>query len=547
MYERHAVVNVSYLASMDPDDDAAVARQQDEAKQLAQAAKAPLDEQVASKSWKIRKQAYEHMLGQVRSDSSSHSQLSQLARQAVTDSNQGALEVACDVVLALTEVCKSSQLADIANGLADSLVVNALNSRPGIVTRAREALLRLVEHGFGTDVIAATSKAYNHKTPKVAAAAANATLEALQQFGPAVIPPNQVVPPLLKVFDAKDVKIRATAKDIVIELSRWLGQDKVRSTILPKMRDTQQAELEAYWSKNPQESRPVPARQTHAERASHFTSDPSPSGEQGSADEMPTAPAAAAPAPPAADIEIDMLADQPAVDLTTKLPKDFFTQADAAKWLERKKALTDLKEAALQHRAEHNSLFDIVAALKKVIQKDNNAACVAEACAAVAALAGSARKGFASFAKGTFLALCFDKLKDKNSAVVKQSLAAIAAMHKRCVALKDAAEAIATALASPNPQVKQNTLTWLQEAVALEPTADVKRAHEVILPSVVELMSDATPAVRDGAIAVLAAFARASGGSAALSKYTAKLDERRTKLLEVRLCKQSRSVCTARH
>ena len=518
---------------MDADDDGAAARQ-DEAKQLAHAAKAPLDEQIADKSWKVRKQAYEHILAQLRSDSSSHSQLSQLARQAVTDSNQGALEVACDLVIVLTDVCESSELAGVASGLADSLVGNALNSRPGIVTRAREALLRLVEHGFAEDVIAATSKAYKHKTPKVAAAAANATLEALQQFGPAVISPTHIVPPLLKVFDAKDVKIRATAKDIVIELAKWLGTTKVRSTILPKMRDTQQAELEAYWAKNPQEACPTPARLTHAQRAAQGAAEPAPGAEDPSSEAAPAAPVVAAALPPvAAAIDLDMLADQPAVDITTKLPKDFFTQVDAAKWSDRKQALTALKDAAAQNRAEHNSLFDVVASLKKVIQKDNNAACVAEACACVAALAESARKGFASFAKGTFLTLCFDKLKDKSSAVVKQSLAALTAMHARCVALKDAAEAVAVALAAPNPQVKQHTLQWLQEAIPLEQAADIKRAHEALIPPVVGLASDAMPAVRDGAVVVLSAFARVGGGTAAISKYTAKLDERRTKQLEV--------------
>jgi hypothetical protein len=218
-------------------DDTAAAEeaQRADAQLLAAAAKKPLDEQVVYKSWKVRKQAYECMLAQLAQDPSSHVQFAQLASKAVADGNQGAQDVACDLLLVLLEKCESQVLQPVATDLADSLVGNALNSRPAIVAKAKEALLRLVEHGFVNDVIAANSKAYSHKAPKVALAAAESTLETVRAFGPSEVPPTLIVKPLLQMFDAKNEKLRKVAKDVVIELAKWLGTERVRTTILPKV------------------------------------------------------------------------------------------------------------------------------------------------------------------------------------------------------------------------------------------------------------------------------------------------------------------------
>ena len=515
---------------MDESDESQLRQQQaEDEKLLAAKAKLPLEEQAADKSWKVRKQAYEKMQEAVKNDASSHAQVAQLSPKAIGDGNQGAQDVACDMVLAMLDKVSSASLAPVSEELASSLVGSALGSRPAIVAKAKEALLGLVEHGFAHQVISALSKAYSHKTPKVALAAAEATLYALQQFGPGVITPKQIVPPLLKLFDAKDGKVRDVAKNCVLELSHWLGAAKVRETILPKMREAQQTELDSKLAQTADKKAPL--RLTHKARAEQAAAPgASPPASPSDQPEAP-APEPAAPAVPA--FSASDLDDQTPVDIAAKLPKQW-SQVESIKWLERKQALTALKDLASVPRAESHNLHDIVAALKKVIQKDTNAACVAEACACVAAMAGSVRKGFATFAKGTFMPLCFDKLKDKNSAVQRQSIAAVAAMHRSCVSLKDAAESITTAMSAQNPQTRQATLKWLAEAVTHDSAAEVKKAHDGLLPQVVTLASDAVPDVRDAAIAALAAFAQAGGGMSAISKHTAKLDERRTKQLEVR-------------
>jgi hypothetical protein len=45
------------------------------------------------------------------------------------------------------------------------------------------------------------------------------------------------------LFESKDAKIRGAAKDLTVELTRWLGPDAVKRDLIDKMRDTMQAEV----------------------------------------------------------------------------------------------------------------------------------------------------------------------------------------------------------------------------------------------------------------------------------------------------------------
>jgi cytoskeleton-associated protein 5 len=515
---------------MDEDAEQAASRAA-EVKALAAAKKLSLEDQITDKSWKTRKQAYEYMLASVRGGPSVHAPYALLLPKAVSDSNQGAQDVACDLLLALTEECDDKVLSPVAADIAAKLVAHALNSRPAIVNKAKEALLRLIEHSFSSEVVSATSQAYAHKIPKIALAAVEVTLLSLQQFGTGVIQPKEVVGPLLPLFDAKDAKVRATAKSVIVELGRWLGAEKMRANVLPKLRAAQQAELEACLAES--HDRPHPARLTQADRAKHAAAPQQ---------QRPEAPAIA---PPKATTEKsvphvsqsvdddDLFACEP-VDILSKIPSSFWAQVKHAKWSERKDALILLQEVLAVPAAHDVSGTELISILKQVIHKDSNAACVTEACTCVGALAKCIRKPFASAGRGIFLPLCFDKLKDKSTFVQRESLTAITNMHKYCFRLKDVTEAISSALKAPSPQAKQHILSWMQNAAALERDVDVRRAQSSILPPVISLTTDAVPAVRDAAVSVVAAFARAQGGMHAVASFTSKLDARRLRQLEVR-------------
>ena len=347
------------------------------------------------------------------------------------------------------------------------------------------------------------------------------TLIALQQFDPKVLLPSLFVSSLVPVFDGKDGVSRKTAQDIVVELARWQGPDAARASILPKLRDAQKKDIEAMFLELPPE-RPVPERRMRSVQASM-------GDEQAAPEEVPVDNK-----PPRALLR-NFADDDEEVDVIAQIPKSMWSEVEDTKWSIRKNALTCLKTAASVPRAVPGDLHDIAGILKKVIQKDSNAACVAEACACVTALSKCMRKGFSNFARSTFFALCLDKSKDKNSAVRARALEAVTAMHTCCTKLLDVAEPVIAALGSPSPQVKQGTLSWLADAVEMEGAAEVKPLHKQLLPICAGLCTDAVPAVRDAAVAVIAAFARVAGKLSLIESHISALDGRRKKQVEVSL------------
>lgn len=176
------------------DADAEV-QAQAEAKLVQDAVKLPLEEQVADKSWKIRKQGYELLQAAVSSDTSlSHNQSLQLAAKGLLDSNLAAQESACDFALELLHACSPSELQGFAANLAGSSVSGPLSSsKKPAAAKGRELLMRLTEHGFNAEVLTACSKGYSHKIPRVGLAAAEATLAVRS-------PPLERKPALLPVL-----------------------------------------------------------------------------------------------------------------------------------------------------------------------------------------------------------------------------------------------------------------------------------------------------------------------------------------------------------
>ena len=502
---------------------------EDEEKQLRAAAGLPLEERVQHKFWKARKEAYSWMLSEVER---SRGELPAFGPQLATisgDVNQGAQDVACDVVLAFLAACGDEAAVKCAAGVAGALVAKALNSRPAIVKKASDIMLLLVERGCAADVLAATTPAFSHKTPKVALAALDATHACVAAFGAAVVPAKAIMPALAKLFDARDVKVRDKAKETVVELARWVGAPPIRQLLLEKMRDAQKAEVESWLADLPP-GRPTPARLTRAEQARAAAQPPPDAALQ------PSATAAApsrAPPPPADDDDAAYDLCEP-VDVVAALPKAFWAAVDDPKWSVRRDALAQLRSLAETPRAASASWHDVVAALKKVLGKDTNVACVGEAAAAVAALARSVRKPLAQFARGTLLALCFERLKDKTANVTAQCSSAALSMHRHCFRLAEVEDAVRVALAVASPKAKELTLVWLGECVEAEARSDAARVHAGLLPAVAALTADAVPATRDAAVGCLAAFARRAGGLAPLERYLDKLDDRRKQQLKVR-------------
>ena len=90
----------------------------------------------------------------------------------------------------------------------------------------------LLELECGDAVVDALLKGSAHKVPKLALACVEALRISVKEFGtPAVVPPKPILKGIAPLFDSKDAKVRGAAKDLTVELTRWLGHDAVRRRV----------------------------------------------------------------------------------------------------------------------------------------------------------------------------------------------------------------------------------------------------------------------------------------------------------------------------
>ena len=225
------------------------------------------------------------------------------------------------------------------------------------------------------------------------------------------------------------------------------------------------------------------------------------------------------------------------LDKLEKQPKDketpkFWDAVNSAKWKERLDAVTRLKELADAPRLASGDYGDVARALKKIVTKDANIACVGEACAAAGALAKGLRKEWTREAK-VLLPGMLDKLKDKNSSVVQKNQDALLEFSKHCFSLADVADDILAALAHKMPKVPQQTLLWIATAAReMKTNTTATHAQRALLPGVLKCIDAANPDVRAAAIDAIAGLALAGGGYKSVARAVDELDDAKKAKIE---------------
>ena len=417
-----------------------------------------------------------------------------------------------------------------------------LSGRAKTVERATEVSYVLCELEAGDIVAEALLKAAKHKVPKLALASIEALLSVTRAFGtgPGAIPPKPILKGIAHLFESKDGKIRDTAKELTVELVRWLGVDVVRKDLLEKMRAGMRVEVqESIALVVPGAARP--ARMTRAQQAN----------------------------PPSTPMELDDTATHPAedgaqnthlqsvipeayefadpeqvLDTLEKAPADkgqpkFWDAVVSAKWKERLNALSQLRELCDHPKLASGEYGDIARALKKIITKDSNIACVGEACAAAGALAEGLRREFRGEAR-VLLPGMLDKLKDKNTSVVTKNRDALLVFSNRCFSVTEVVDEITTALQHKFPKVPAQTCLWLAAAAQgfdKNQAADVA-SHKVLVPALVKCAEHKDKDVRACVLETLVAIGNFSGGFKAIAKQCDGLDEQKKAKLE-RACAAS--------
>ena len=405
--------------------------------------------------------------------------------------------------------------------------------------RATETCMLLLELECGDAVVDALLKGSAHKVPKLALACVEAMRVSVKEFGvPVVVPPKPMLKGIAPLFDSKDAKVRGAAKDLTVELTRWLGHDAVRRDLIEKMRGTMQAEVQAA-ADAIEIGRAVRQRLTRKEAANP----PAPDTAVDHIDAMDVDGgdgAVASAATTNGDVKLpdayEFADPESILDVLETQPKDketpkFWDAVNSSKWNQRLDAMTRLKELADAPRLASGDYGDVARALKKIVTKDANIACVGEACAAAGGLAKGLRKEWTREAK-VLLPGMLDKLKDKNTSVVQKNQDALLLFSTHCFSLADVADDVLAALSHKMPKVPQQTMLWIAAACGEMKGAPAAAAQKALLPGVVKCTDAANPDVRAAALEAIAGMARACGGFKSVAKAIDTLDDAKKAKIE---------------
>ncbi|KAJ8023557.1 Cytoskeleton-associated protein 5 [Holothuria leucospilota] len=464
--------------------------------------KLSVEDQCVNKVWKARLNGYEEAvklfkkLGNEKSPE--YSKYAGLLKKFALDSNAVAQEKGLDAILAFQE---NAALAPKTCGEVSSAVVTkCLNSaRAKTKEKGKEILMMYIELEKQEQVMEEVMNGLSNKQPKIVAACTLVIKEAVRDFGSKVINVKPIVKAIPKLLEHSDKTVREEAKQLAVEVFRWIGPAIKPS--LQNIKPVQLKELEDEFEKLPKKP-PKQARFLKSQQDLKAKAEAAGGGdddESGSEEEEDAAPAVD---------PFDLLEPE---EILSKLPKDFYESMEAKKWQTRKAALETIQPLCCKPKLEAGDYADLVKVLKKTISKDTNVMIVAVAGKCLAGLGNGLKKKFSPYA-----ALCIqailEKFKEKKVMVVTALREAIDAVFPS-TNFTNIMEDVLAALDNKNPSIKSETCLFLARSFRVSSSSSLapKTALKPLCQSLVQKLSDTTPDVREAAMQALGTALRIVG------------------------------------
>ncbi|KAL2093484.1 hypothetical protein ACEWY4_010796 [Coilia grayii] len=485
--------------------------------------KLPIDQKCEHKVWKARLNGYEEavkLFQRIEDEKSPEwGKYLGLVRKFVTDSNAVAQLKGLEAALAYIE---NAHVAGKTTGEVVSGVVNKVFNQPK--ARAKELgmdiCLMYVEIEKAEVVQEELIKGLDNKNPKIVVACVETLRKALSEFGSKIITLKPVVKLLPKLFESREKAVRDEAKLLAVEIYKWI-RDALRPP-LQNINSVQLKELEEEWVKLPTS----PPRQSRFLRSQQdlkakFEQQQASGGDQVDGDDDEECVEAADP--------YELLE---AVEILSKLPKDFYDKIEAKKWQERKEALEAVETLTKNPKLESGDYGDLVRALKKVVGKDTNVMLVALAAKCLARLAAGLRKKFGTYA-GQVVPTILEKFKEKKPQVVQALQEAIDAIFLTTT-LQNLSEDILSVMDNKNPSIKQQASLFLARSFRhCTPSTLPKSVLKPFCAAFLKQVNDSAPEVRDAAFEALGTAMKAVGEKA-VNPFLADLDK--LKLDKIKEC-----------
>ncbi|XP_077499940.1 cytoskeleton-associated protein 5-like isoform X2 [Amblyomma americanum] len=452
--------------------------------------KLPAEDRCQHKLWKARLSGYEDaakLFGSITDPKSPEFQkFVPFIKNFVIDSNAVSQEKGLAAVLSFV------QNAHLANRVCGDVLVGLVSkciAAPKQKTRelAQEIIFMYVEIEKQEAVVEELVKGLDNKNPKTVSGCVATLRECLRLFGARVISVKPLFKALPKLLEDRDKTVRDECKLLTIELYRWIGD--ALKPLLQSLKPVQVTELEAEFAKvekgTATPERYIRSEQMRRAQAAEADTDVVDGGEEGEECGGDTA------AP------VDAYELLEAVDILSKLPKNFYEQCEAKKWQERKEALEKLLELTSNPKLEAGDYADLVKVLKRIVAKDSNVIVVALAAKCLAGLAAGLRQKFHPYANSC-ISVYIEKFKEKKQNVVTALREALDNTFQ-ATDLEAILEDVTAALDNKNPQIKGETTLFLARVFSkLTPAMLNKKLLKALVTSLLKTLNDSDPAVREG-------------------------------------------------
>uniref|UniRef100_A0A8C0YH30 Cytoskeleton associated protein 5 n=2 Tax=Cyprinus carpio TaxID=7962 RepID=A0A8C0YH30_CYPCA len=467
--------------------------------------KLPIDQKCEHKIWKARLNGYEEALKLFQKIEDEKSpewgKYLGLIKKFVTDSNAVAQLKGLEAALAFIE---NAHVAGKTTGEVVSGVVCKVFNQPK--ARAKELgadiCLMYIEIEKAEVVQDELIKGLDNKNPKIVVTCIETLRKALCEFGSKIITLKPVVKVLPKQFESREKAVRDEAKLLAVEIYRWI-RDALRAP-LQNINSVQLKELEEEWVKLPTGA-PKQTRflRSQQDLKAKFEQQQAAGGDEADGDDDDEAEVA----------HVDPYELLEAVEILSKLPKDFYEKIEAKKWQERKEALEAVEALTKNPKLESGDYGDLVRALKKVIGKDANVMLVAMAAKCLAGLAAGLRKKFGTYA-GLVVPTILEKFKEKKPQVVQSLQEAIDAVFLTTT-LQNISEDVLSVMDNKNPSIKQQASLFLARSFRhCTPSMLPKSVLKPFCAAFLKQVNDSAPEVRDAAFEALGTALKVVGEKA---------------------------------
>ncbi|KAK6332720.1 Microtubule-associated protein, microtubule dynamics during spindle orientation [Orbilia brochopaga] len=480
----------------------------------------PLTDRATHKVWKVRKQAYEDITKEFEKSGSESDACFRpwlndpsIWKGIVADSNVAAQQEGINCLHAFLQFGGSNAgLRSRPHTIAPLVEKGLVSSKASTKLKSVDVLLLHIELDTPSPVVDELLPFLSHKMPKVVAATTNALCTIYREFGTKTVDPKPVLKQLPKLFAHGDKNVRAEAANLTIELYKWL-KDGIKPIFFNELKPVQQKELDEAFEKVKGDT-PKQSRLLRSQQAALAELSDAGNGDEGEGE---------------GEGEPDAFDLFEPVDISSKIPKDFWDQVNSTKWKDRKESLDVLHGIVNVPRIREEDFSEVVRILAKSM-KDANITVVIVAANCVECLAKGLRGSFAKYRTLIFLPTA-ERLKEKKQTVADALAAALDSIFNS-TSLSDILEDTLELLRNKNPQVKLESLKFLNRCLRETRVAPSKAEVKLICDTVAKLLADTLEATRTAAAEAMGTLMKIMG-ERAMNPYLDGLDEiRKSKIKE---------------